>query len=287
MWCITHGNTNMNRFERLMEHKGHLERLALTKTGINTKTPLTPSFIAKRYIDKGIRMERNMKIKYENKVIFNRMYDIQKHTSPYSACKNIPSKCPAYELFSYHRLKKWDDINFENNKLRKRFTYAKPTYSNQKQLQEYKYTQYLENNISQNRNRINPNLDFVSFEKFENNLKKQREKSNKSNRNKNNKSFSSLNNSFEDNYKSCYSKQTEYNINKNEEWFKESRTNSSFRKPLTRPNSCKPNIAISREIANNQSEIYSKYNNTSVKTKPGSGKTRTNGSASTNVLTNP
>lgn len=32
MWNnITHGNTNMNKFERLMEHKGHLERLAQTK----------------------------------------------------------------------------------------------------------------------------------------------------------------------------------------------------------------------------------------------------------------
>ena len=32
MWNnITHGNTNMNRFERLMEHKGHLERLAQAK----------------------------------------------------------------------------------------------------------------------------------------------------------------------------------------------------------------------------------------------------------------
>lgn len=38
MWNnITHGNTNMNKFERLMEHKGHLERLAQTRNVIDTK----------------------------------------------------------------------------------------------------------------------------------------------------------------------------------------------------------------------------------------------------------
>ena len=89
MWNnITHGNTNMNKFERLMEHKGHLERLTQAKKVINTKNPITPSFITKKMINPGTKMERAMKINYENHLIYNRMYGISCKNSPYSACMN-------------------------------------------------------------------------------------------------------------------------------------------------------------------------------------------------------
>ena len=38
-------------------------------------------------------------------------------TSPYNQINNIPSKCPAFELLSYHRLKKNKKIKKVNNKL--------------------------------------------------------------------------------------------------------------------------------------------------------------------------
>ena len=167
MWNnITHGNTNMNRFERLMEHKGHLERLAQIKKVINTQNPKKPSFITKKMINPGSRMERALKIQYENQVIINRMYGIKNKRSPYSPCMNIPSKCPAFELLTYHRLKKNVTLKTENDKLYKRFTFARPTYNVRKLVDEYEYSKYLEKNISQNRNRINPNLEFISFERF-------------------------------------------------------------------------------------------------------------------------
>lgn len=181
--CISQVNTNMNKYERFMEHKGHLERLAQIRTGIDTKAPKLPSFLAKKFIDPGVRMEKNRQINYENRVIYNRMCDIHNHTSPYSACMNIPSKCPAYELLTYHRLKKQDDIHSENGKLHKKFVFSKPTYSHSKMNEEYKYIEYLEKNISENVNRINPNLDFVTYKKFDNNLQKEKNKKNKSNRN--------------------------------------------------------------------------------------------------------
>ena len=67
------------------------------------------------------------------------MYEIRKKFSPYSACLNIPSQCPAYELLSYHRLKKNNVINKENYKLYKRFTFAKPTLNVDKLYQDYQY----------------------------------------------------------------------------------------------------------------------------------------------------
>lgn len=298
MWNnITHGNTNMNRFERLMEHKGHLERLAQTKKVINTNNPKIPSFISKRMINPGSRMERALKIHYENQVIYNRMYEINNKNSPYSACMNIPLKCPAYELLTHHRLKKNNVIQTENNKLYKRFTFARPTYNAQNLEKEYKYSKYLENNISKNRNRINPNLDFISFEKFNQKIKNRSFYRKTSKKLKSN-NFS-LNNSLERS-QSCYSSKKKLmpsltmNHNTNEEWFKESdyiNTNYAERPKLSRPNSCKPNIIINREYQET-SDTFSNEPAFSVshktyKNKPASGKTRTNGSYSTNVMTSP
>ena len=168
MWNnIPPANTSMNKFECLMTHKGHLERLAQIKKVVNTKKPKVPSFLSKGIRNPGITKERELKIQYENKIIFDRMYEIRKHFSPYSAELNIPSKCPAYELLSYHRLKKNRVIRKENNKLYKRFTFTKPTLNAEKFNQEYQYYQYLESNISQNKNRVNPNLDFINDTKFD------------------------------------------------------------------------------------------------------------------------
>ena len=306
MWNnITHGNTNMNRFERLMEHKGHLERLAQTKNVVDTKNPKKPSFITKKMIEPGNRLERALKIHYENQVIYNRMYDIRNKTSPYSACMNIPSKCPAYELLTHHRLKKNDVIKTENGKLFKRFTYARPTYNANNFEREYAYSKYIGQNISQNRNRTNPNLDFISFEKFNKKIKNRSffEKINR----KNNSNNNSFNASFERPSTCCSSRKflpSETKVKfihneQNEEWFKDADfENNNIGKPkLKRPNSCKPNIIINREpqdLSDNlSSEPY--YNNTSYNishktfgNKPTSGRANaTNGSYSTNVLTSP
>jgi hypothetical protein len=294
MWNnITHGNTNMNKFERLMEHRGHLERLVQIKKVINTKNPKTPSFISKKMINPGNRMERLLKIKYENKVLYGRVEEMIKKTSPYSACMNIPSKCPAFELLSHHRNRKKVIIKIENDKLFKRFTLARPTYNAQKLTDEYEYTKYIENNISKNRNRSNPNLDFITFEKFN---KKIRNKSFYGKMRKMKKNLI-LNNSLEKS-KSCYNSQKNImpsltvNHNKNEDWFQIScldNNNPIEKVKLKRPNSCRPNIIINREI-DNTAEIFNNEasNNISKKTfltKPHSGKTRTNGSKSTNVMT--
>ena len=296
MWNnITHGNTNMNRFERLMEHKGHLERLAQIKKVINTKNPKTPSFISKKMINPGARMERALKILYENKVIYNRMYDIRNKTSPYSACMNIPSKCPAYELLTHHRLKKNVTIKTENEKLYKRFTFARPTYNVQKLADEYEYSKYLEKNISKNNNRKNPNLEFVSFEKFNEKIRNRSFYGKIRRQIKNN---FSLNNSLEkaqSSYSSrkCLMPCLTMNQNNNDEWIKNTDYSniSKEKSKIKRPNSCRPNIVINREVEDNSNIFNSEpgYNisHRVSRTKPASGKTRTNGSYSTNILTSP
>ena len=78
MWNnIPPANTNMNKFERLMTHKGHLERLAQARKVINTRQPKTPSFLLKGPRNLGIRKELEIKKEYENKIIFNKVYEIR------------------------------------------------------------------------------------------------------------------------------------------------------------------------------------------------------------------
>ena len=301
MWNnIPPANTNMNKFERLMVHKGHLERLAQIKKVVNTKKPKVPSFLSKGIRDPGIRMEKELKIQYENKIIFDRMYEIRKHFSPYSACNNIPSQCPAYELLSYHRLKKNRVIKKENNKLYKRFTFTRPTLNAEKFNQEYQYYQYLEGNISQNKNRVNPNLDFIEFEKFNKRIKNYNSDFRKNNRKININLDDSLQNSksvYDTNRKEVIIPSlTNYNYKSNLEWFnnnnEDNDDNMEFKEKIKqkRPNSSRPTaIVINREIQDGSevftSEFFGNYSNKTHRNKPASGKTRTNGSYSTNIMT--
>jgi len=302
MWNnIPPANTSMNKFECLMTHKGHLERLAQIKKVVNTKKPKVPSFLSKGIRNPGITKERELKIQYENKIIFDRMYEIRKHFSPYSAELNIPSQCPAYELLSYHRLKKNRVIRKENNKLYKRFTFTKPTLNAEKFNQEYQYYQYLESNISQNKNRVNPNLDFIEFEKFNKRIKNYNPDFRKNNRKMKINLDDSLQNSksvYDINKKEAMIPSlTNYNYKSNIEWFSNNNTednddNMEFKEKIKqkRPNSSRPTaIVINREVLDGSevftSEFFGNYSNKTHRNKPASGKTRTNGSYSTNIMT--
>ena len=308
MWNnIPPANTKMNKFECLMVHKGHLERLAQARKVINTKKPKIPSFLLKGIRNQGIAKEREMKIQYENRVLFNRMYEINKHFSPYSKNLNIPSHCPAYELLSYHRLKKNRIIKVENNKLYKRFNFAKPTLNSEKLNQEYQYNQYLESNISQNKNRVNPNLEFVDYEKFNKRIKNINSYSNNKNNRKINinldRSLQNSKNIFDNiNSKSevMMPSLTNYSFKHNADWINnnietEQIVNNNiidFKEKIKqkRPHSSKPTaIVINREIINNSkvfnSEQLGNNSNKINRNKPASGKTRTNGSYSTNIMT--
>lgn len=304
MWNnIPPANTSMNKFECLMAHKGHLERLAQITKVINTKKPKVPSFLLKGQRNPGITREREIKIQYENKIIFDRMYEIQKKNSPYSACVNIPSHCPAYELLSYHRLKKNNIINKENNKLYKRFTFTRPTLNVDKLNKEYQYKQYLESNISQNKNIANPNLDFIEFEKFNKRIKTYNSDLKKTIRKIKLNLDNSLQNSkglFNENKKEVMipSLTTNYQYKNNLDWFNrtsaenEDNKDIDFKEKLQqkRPNSSKPTaIVINREIQDNSkvfnSEYFGNYSHKTHRNKPASGKTRTNGSYSTNIMT--
>jgi hypothetical protein len=296
MWNLVSGNTNMNKFERFMNHKGHLERLAQSKKTINTKKPKTPSFFAKKKINPGYRLERAMKILYENKVLFGKMYNIHNKMSPYSAKMNLPSKCPAFVSLPYQKNREKVVISYENKKLFKRLAYVKSSYNILSLANDYKYNQYLENNISKNNNRTNPNLNYVTYENFNRRIRSN------SFINKTKKKWDNLKKNPPKGYtgqKSCKTilynyyddmAKTYENNNSNSINNEISNGNHKKRLKLRRPNSCKnyifgKNIQIQENSNILSSDTVNSVCHSNYKNKPNSSKTRTNVSYSTKAIT--
>lgn len=175
MWNVTnYGNLNMNKFERLMSHKGHLERIACTRKMIDTKRPIIPSFLQSKFYKKRHQYEKNLIVDYQNKVIMDKMIYISKHRSPYSQQENIPKRCPAFEKTIYNKNKYQNFVDIENQKLKKRFMSARPHYKSKNLDTEYNdCTKKIEKNISENRNFRNPNINFATPAQFKKNLSHQ------------------------------------------------------------------------------------------------------------------
>jgi hypothetical protein len=297
MWNLISGNTNMNKFERLMNHKGHLERLAQSKKTINTKKPKTPSFFAKKKINAGLRLERALKILYENKVLFGKMYDIHNKMSPYSAKINLPSKCPAFVSLPNQKNREKVVISNENKKLFNRLAYAKSSYNILRLANDYKYNQYLENNISKNNNRTNPNLNYITYENFNKRIRSKsfidKTKKKLYNCKKNSLKGHIGQNSCKTlfyNYYDDMAKTYENNNNSNGINYEISNGNNKKRLKLRRPNSCRNYIFGKNIQIQENSNILScdtgySVSHSNYKNKPNSSKTRTNISYSTKAIT--
>ena len=55
-------NNPMNKFNQYMKYKGHLERLYLSRSLINNKCPIIPSFLKRGLINKGLEIENSFKV---------------------------------------------------------------------------------------------------------------------------------------------------------------------------------------------------------------------------------
>ena len=203
-------NSQVNKFNLLMNHKGHLERLILSKSTLNNKRPLTPSFLKKRkknVMDK----EKQLIIKQDNNVMYKKLYSILCHRSKYNSLENIPSKCPAFIKNQKLYLINQKKIKKENEHFGKILYRSKSTYNSNKINDDFVFNQYLKANISQSKVQKNPNLRYITFDQF-----RKRIYNNKKNNSFHNKSNSSL--SIKRNEGKCYPfnfKNNSYIIHKN------------------------------------------------------------------------
>ena len=172
MWNVTFTNPNLNKWHRLLEHKGHLERMTLAKKMIDDSKPDQPKFFKNGAANIASKREWKRKINIDNIILYNKMYELSVHPSPYNKILNEPQKCPAFQKMSYNKWRKAKDLEIENRKLKKRFTSAKPSINAKKLDDEYNnYNVYLKNNIKKGKGEKNPNLGFVTWSAFKKNLK--------------------------------------------------------------------------------------------------------------------
>lgn len=207
MWNITYSSNHMNEWEQYNKHRQHLERLTQTKTMIDNKKPNKPSFLKNRKKKEEMKKERQSKIDYENRVLFNKMAELKVKPSPYTARCLLPTYCPALDRNSMHHNKymRFKTIKNDNEKLKKRFMSAKPTYLTNKILQEHNY----KCNITKKHK--NPNLQFTTFTGFQKNLKIRIERDLADAKDYINKNRNIYNNNFSTSYNN-YSKYNQTNI---------------------------------------------------------------------------
>ena len=253
-------NTNCNNWNRLMEHRGHLERIALAKKMIDTKTPNQPKFFKEAACKKAMKKEFNRQIDIDNNILYKKMYELKIHHSPYAKELNIPQPCPAFESLSYNKWRRQKVIEKENGKFKNRLLSAKTAYRTQKYLDDYKYTEYLEKNISKGAKERNPNLNFTTYNGFKNNLKYNIERCLDDPSSSMGLSSTTVSKSFNNNFRPSSSKTN--NTFNNTFRPSSSKTQNNINTDL-RPNSSK-NQTIYREFDNSgnyNSEIENRNNN--------------------------
>ena len=162
-------NNPMNRFNQYLKHKGHLERLYLSKSLINDKFPIIPSFFKNGVKNRGTILENKYKITNEHKSLFKRLKDVVNKQSKYSHSMNIPSKCPAFERKDKIQIKRFKNIIRENNSFYKILTRVKSSVDNTKNEEDYLHSRYLKKNIIKN-NISNPNLNFPKYRQYSKNM---------------------------------------------------------------------------------------------------------------------
>ena len=164
-------NKPMNQFNQYLKHKGHLERIYLSKSLINNKCPIVPSFFQKGLKNKGKELENKFKITNDNKVLFKKIINTANSKSKYNQIFNTPSKCPAFERKDKIQIRRFKNIINENYLFYKILRKTKSTLDNSKNEEDYLHSRYYKYNICNNNSYSNPNLDFATYRQFHRNVK--------------------------------------------------------------------------------------------------------------------
>ena len=174
MWNFQINNSQIDSKIRFRIHQHHLERLIQTKSKIDDKGMDIPNFLYYNLSKNKVKKDNITKINYENTIIYNRMLSIAEKNSPYSLIETHPIYCPAFDKKRFNFDKKVKKIQIEklNKYYYSRFISVKPYYSTKKLLKQNDFYRYLEKGMKRV-DLFNPNLSFVSFNQFKNNIYKE------------------------------------------------------------------------------------------------------------------
>lgn len=111
---MNYSNRLCNEYNRIREHKNHLERIVTIKPVIDIKEPSKPSFLIFKAKKEKMEQEKMNKINYENNVLLTKIIDIVNKPSPYNPMNLQVKPCPAFSKLEYIQRKKKFDIDQEN-----------------------------------------------------------------------------------------------------------------------------------------------------------------------------
>lgn len=170
MWNLLYSNKTCNSKNRFRDHKEHIDRIHLAKPMIDTSEPSKPKFFSNGAKKKVMKHETDRKITYENELLYSKMKELHNKPSPYSQSQNVPIRCPAFDhkAVQYRDKRKYLDIYEANQKLRKRFLSAKPTYKTSEYIKDFKHSNVYKENICNKDN--NPNLGYATYKQFKKKL---------------------------------------------------------------------------------------------------------------------
>jgi hypothetical protein len=125
MWNLSYGNRKCNEYERIREHRMHLERIVTVKPSIDYKEPKKPTFLAERAKKEKMEegksylkiIENRMKINYENNVLLKKIIEIEQKPSAYHPYKMNPKRCPAFDDINKNYRNIYEKSKLDNQNL--------------------------------------------------------------------------------------------------------------------------------------------------------------------------
>ena len=168
-------NQICNSLDKERDQFLHLRRLYTIKPTLKIEPPIKPKFlkINKSKILK--RAQTQLRIDYENEILYSRILDIKLKKGEYNQNKLKPQKdYPAFRRtyfnYRYHDIEKMKTILEDNINWNNRLNKVKPYYKTEEINEEArKQEQYLNNILSKNRMiKIPPPLNYYDIEKYKN-----------------------------------------------------------------------------------------------------------------------
>ena len=228
MWNYLFSNKILNHNNRFKIHQNHLEKLIQIKSNINNKNT---DYLKYRKLNKSYNIENDFKknkILNDNLKLYNNLDSIYYHPGPYNKNKIIPKYCPVFDnkKYYYNKCEYFINLARDNIKFYNKFNEVKPVYQ-KKFFKENNniFTRSNSNDINKTLNYNNPNLNFVTFQKFKMNFIKEIKscgiKLNKKNKNKSSinifGNYLSKKNKIKTNFNNIF---YSYNYNTNNNGFK-------------------------------------------------------------------
>ena len=114
MWNLTFNNRVCNEHERFRDHRTHVNKLLVTKSWLDTKTPYKPGFLNCKAGKVQSNINSNIKINYENSNLLGKITSIERHYSTYHPKRIIVKECPAYNKTDFVKATRQKSIDREN-----------------------------------------------------------------------------------------------------------------------------------------------------------------------------